>query len=52
MLMRTSAESGKLVHLLRVHGHHIEVYKCRRLANVTYEDQFQVLLILRRKMTG
>lgn len=32
----------ELVQLLRAHGHHIEVHKCRRLANVTYEDQFQV----------
>jgi hypothetical protein len=32
----------ELVQLLQAHGHHIEVYKCRRLANVSYEDQFQV----------
>jgi hypothetical protein len=32
----------ELVHLLRLHGYHIEVYKCRRLANVCYEDDFQV----------
>jgi len=32
----------ELVHLLRAHGHHIEVYKCRRLANISYEDELQV----------
>src|ERR1035438_7296179 len=24
----------ELVHLLRLHGHHVEVFKCRRLANI------------------
>ena len=28
--------------MLRFHGYHIEVYKSRRLANVSYEDEFQV----------
>jgi hypothetical protein len=32
----------ELVHLLRAHGRHIEVYKCRRLANISYEDDLQV----------
>ena len=32
----------ELVHLLRLHGYHVEVYKCRRLANICYRDQFQV----------
>jgi hypothetical protein len=32
----------ELVHLLRAHGYHIEVYKCRRLANISYEDKMQV----------
>ncbi len=32
----------ELVHLLRAHGHHIEVYKCRSLANISYEDRLQV----------
>ena len=32
----------QLVDLLRFHGYHIRVYKCRRLANVSYEDEFQV----------
>ncbi|HEY0079584.1 MAG TPA: hypothetical protein VGB73_13305 [Pyrinomonadaceae bacterium] len=32
----------ELVHLLRAHGYHIEVYKCRRLANISYEDRVQV----------
>jgi hypothetical protein len=31
-----------LVHLLRLHGYHIEVQKCRRLANIFYEDQYQI----------
>ena len=32
----------ELVQLLRLHGHHIEVYKSRYLANVTYEDEYQI----------
>jgi len=32
----------QLVHLLRLHGYQIEVYKSRRLANISYEDEFQV----------
>jgi len=32
----------ELVHLLRFHSHVVEVYKCRRLANILYEDEFQV----------
>jgi hypothetical protein len=32
----------ELVHLLRLHGYYVEVYKCRRLANICYRDQFQV----------
>jgi hypothetical protein len=28
--------------LLRLHGLHVEVYKCRRLANLVYEDAGQV----------
>mgnify|MGYP007062935227 CR=1 FL=1 len=32
----------EMVHLLKLHGHHVEVYKCRRLANVCYGDKFQV----------
>ena len=32
----------ELVYLLRVHDHHIDVYKCRRWSNVSYEDEFQV----------
>ena len=44
---KSSAEESikniwELVHLLRQHGHHIEVHKCRRLANVHYQDQLQV----------
>lgn len=32
----------EMVYILRGHGYHIDVYKCRRLANVSYEDKFQV----------
>ncbi len=32
----------ELVRALRLHGHHVEVHKCRRLANIAYEDQYQV----------
>jgi hypothetical protein len=31
-----------LIHLLREHGHYIEVHKCRKLANILWEDKFQV----------
>jgi hypothetical protein len=44
---KSSAEESiknvwELVHLLRQHGHHVEVQKCRRLGNILWEDQFQV----------
>ena len=32
----------ELVQFLRLHDYQIEVHKCRRLANVVYEDDFQV----------
>jgi len=32
----------ELVQMLRFHGYHIQVYKCRSLANISYEDEFQV----------
>lgn len=32
----------EMVHLLRAHGYHVEVYKCRRLGNISYEDDLQV----------
>jgi hypothetical protein len=32
----------ELVHLLRAHGNHVEVYKCRHLANISYQDEMQV----------
>ena len=32
----------ELVNLLRLHGHYIEVSKCRNLANISYEDKMQV----------
>lgn len=32
----------EIVWLLREHGHHVEVQKCSLLANVCYEDKFQV----------
>jgi hypothetical protein len=31
-----------LVAVLREHDHHVEVHKCRRLANIRYRDEFQV----------
>ena len=31
-----------LVHVPRRHGYHVEVHKCRHLANVAYQDQLQV----------
>jgi len=32
----------ELVHFLRLHGHHVEVHKCRHLANISYADRYQV----------
>ena len=32
----------ELVYLLRAHAHHVDVHKCRRLSNISYEDEFQV----------
>jgi hypothetical protein len=32
----------EMVALLREHGHHVIVHKCRRLANVCYSDRLQV----------
>jgi hypothetical protein len=32
----------ELVHFLRLHDHHVEVHKCRRLANILFEDKYQV----------
>jgi len=32
----------ELVQILRLHDYHVEVHKCRRLANVSYEDDYQV----------
>jgi hypothetical protein len=31
----------ELVYMLREHGHHVEVQKCRRLGNIVWEDDFQ-----------
>ena len=31
-----------LVRLLRAHGYHVELHKCRHLANICYEDKLQV----------
>jgi hypothetical protein len=44
---KSSAEDSisrvwELVHVLRQHGHFVEVYKCRRLGNILYEDKLQV----------
>ena len=32
----------ELANLLRLHGHFIEIQRCHRLANVIFEDNFQV----------
>jgi hypothetical protein len=32
----------ELVHFLRLHGYHVEVHKCKRLANICHQDRFQV----------
>lgn len=32
----------ELVNLLKLHGHFIEVHKCRSLGNIAYNDKFQV----------
>jgi hypothetical protein len=32
----------EIIHFLKEHDYHVEVYKCRRLANVCYRDKFQV----------
>ena len=32
----------ELVYLIREHGYHVEVHKCRTLANICYEDEIQV----------
>jgi hypothetical protein len=32
----------ELVELLRHHGYYVEVQKCRRLANIRFQDDFQV----------
>jgi hypothetical protein len=44
---KSSAEESmrpiwELVHFLRLHGYHVEVHKCRHLANISYEDRYQV----------
>jgi hypothetical protein len=44
---KSSAEESlgkiwELVHLLRHYGYHVEVHKCRMLANICYEDDLQV----------
>lgn len=31
-----------LAHVLREHGHHVEVHKCRSLGNIVWGDDFQV----------
>ena len=32
----------ELVHVLELHGYNVEVFKCRHLANISYEDEHQV----------
>ncbi len=48
---KSSAEESirkvwELVHVLREHGYHVEVHKCRRLGNIVWEDDFQVAAFL------
>ena len=31
-----------MVHILRRHDRHVVVHRCRRLANISYSDRFQV----------
>lgn len=38
----STSQIWELVYLLRQHGYHVEVHKCRRLGNIRYEDQLQV----------
>jgi hypothetical protein len=35
----------EMAHLLEYHGYLIEMQKCRKLANIIYEDEFQVAAI-------
>ena len=32
----------EMIYLLKAHAYHIEVHKCPRLGNISYEDKFQV----------
>jgi hypothetical protein len=32
----------EMIYLLKAHAYHIEVYRCPRLGNISYEDKFQV----------
>jgi hypothetical protein len=36
------AKIWELAHFLRLHDHHVEVHKCRRLGNLLFEDKIQV----------
>jgi hypothetical protein len=36
------AKIWELVHFLRLHDHHVEVQKCSRLANIVFNDKYQV----------
>lgn len=36
------AQVWEIIYLLRLHGHHVEVHKCRYLANICWQDHLQV----------
>ena len=36
------AKIWELIHFLRLHDHHLEVQKCSRLANIVFNDKYQV----------
>ena len=38
----TIKQVWELVYALRHHGYYVEVQKCRRLANICFDDSFQV----------
>jgi hypothetical protein len=40
--LKSISRIWELVQMLRLHGYHVQVYKSRHLANVSYEDEYQV----------
>jgi hypothetical protein len=35
------AQVWEIVHMLRLHGYHVEIHKCRHLANICWQDTNQ-----------